>query len=397
MGDVAWIVGSLKERHAALELFDHDGEAEPRDELGIGFLRDALADAFFPGITTLQTRAKYFLLVPAMYRVIENRRRRTASAAAQITQLERELLIGLKASSDVAGVIGRRRWVVPQTPSSAIYWTGLRTWRIRSFSDPRPRYHRWLDGGGRRGRLGLSEEDADEPSHWHEFIDSRDVLSSPSMGLRTDEADFLATRILAIKDRPTRSLLKDLVSDRTVPDADFLWEIPAVADGIAALSAEARDAQRLSAALHGAMLTYNYRCAQLREREIWIDDWAERSKEWWSDHPSATWREWDLDTFWKRILRLPGGTQAVSATRTFVDSWVNELSRQGAATPAERESAQRVVERRERQVKRNRARLLGGPALRTWDGGVGVGADRMRFRWSQAGRILRDLDSPIQA
>ena len=125
VSDLAWIVGSLKERDAALELLDYDGEAEPRDELGVGFLRDALAEAFFPGITTLQTRAKYFLLVPEMYRVIENRRASRKSAAAQIVELERALLARLKTSSDIAGVIGSRRWTVPQTPSSAIYWTGL--------------------------------------------------------------------------------------------------------------------------------------------------------------------------------------------------------------------------------------------------------------------------------
>ncbi len=393
MSDVAWIVGSLKERDAALELLDYDGEAEPRDEFGVGFLRDALAEAFFPGITTLQTRAKYFLFVPQMYRVIENRRARKKSTAAQIVELERELLARLKASSDIAGVIGSRRWIVPQTPSSAIYWTGLRTWRIRSFSDPRPRYHRWLDSGGSRAHLGLSEEDAGERALWHEFIDGHDFLSNPNMGLTSGEADFLRTRILAIKDNPKRSLLKDLATSGSQAGGDFLWEVPVVADGAAALSGEAHDAHRLSAALHGAMLTYNYRCAQLREHAAWIEAWSARSERWWGEHPRSTWTSWDLETFWKRMLALPAGHQAVSVTRPFIEAWVSELRRTVGVMPAERDTAQRAIERREKQVKRNRARLIGGPALRTWDGAVGVGADPMRFRWPQAARILRDLDS----
>ena len=327
-----------------------------------------------------------------MYRVIENRRASRKSAAAQIVELERALLARLKTSSDIAGVIGSRRWAVPQTPSSAIYWTGLHTWRIRSFSDARPRYHRWLDSGGSRAHLGLSEEDAGDRALWHEFIDVHDLLSNPNMGLTSEEAAFLRTRILAIKDNPKRSLLKDLAASGPLAGADFLWDVAVVADGAAALSAEAHDAQRLSAALHGAMLTYNYRCAQLREHVPWIEAWSARSQRWWDGHPRSTWASWNLESFWTRVLALPGGLQAVSVTRPFLEAWVSELRRKVSVMPAERESARRAVERREKQVKRNRARLIGGPALRTWDGAVGVGADPMRFRWPQAARILRDLD-----
>jgi hypothetical protein len=42
VSDVSWIVGSLEERDAALELLNLEGEAEPRDELGMGPLRDLL-------------------------------------------------------------------------------------------------------------------------------------------------------------------------------------------------------------------------------------------------------------------------------------------------------------------------------------------------------------------
>jgi hypothetical protein len=61
-GRAGWIFGSFSERDDALPLLDDDGPAEPRDELGIGPLRDVFANAFFPGITTPQTRAKYFPL-----------------------------------------------------------------------------------------------------------------------------------------------------------------------------------------------------------------------------------------------------------------------------------------------------------------------------------------------
>jgi hypothetical protein len=88
---------------------------------------------------------------------------------------------------------------------------------------------------------------------------------------------------------------------------------------------------------------------------------------------------------------LPDGPSAVQATRPFVDAWIDELRRATSVPPYRRESARRAIEWRERQVKRHRSRLAGGPALQTWDGAAGVGAEPMRFRWPQASRILRDL------
>ncbi|MBM4765121.1 DUF6361 family protein [Bacillus sp. B15-48] len=41
------------------------------DKLGIGIVRDAFANVFFPGTFTLQTRAKYFLLIPYLFTELE--------------------------------------------------------------------------------------------------------------------------------------------------------------------------------------------------------------------------------------------------------------------------------------------------------------------------------------
>lgn len=41
------------------------------DELGLGRIRDAFSNSMFPGMSTLQTRAKYFLLLPALYSFLE--------------------------------------------------------------------------------------------------------------------------------------------------------------------------------------------------------------------------------------------------------------------------------------------------------------------------------------
>lgn len=61
---LGWIDFSKNERNKVLNVIHLLDEPGAVDELGIGAIRDAFADYFFPGTSTVQTRAKYFLIVP---------------------------------------------------------------------------------------------------------------------------------------------------------------------------------------------------------------------------------------------------------------------------------------------------------------------------------------------
>ena len=61
---VGWIDFSSKDREKAMAVIDLMKENGAVDELGIGVVRDRLADILFPGTSTIQTRAKYFFIVP---------------------------------------------------------------------------------------------------------------------------------------------------------------------------------------------------------------------------------------------------------------------------------------------------------------------------------------------
>ena len=77
---LAWLDFSEHERRKALDVIDMFRERESRDELGIGTVRDALSDVLFPGISTIQTRARYFLFVPWIYQALERKRGAAADA-----------------------------------------------------------------------------------------------------------------------------------------------------------------------------------------------------------------------------------------------------------------------------------------------------------------------------
>lgn len=63
----SWLDHSERERRRVLDAIDQFAETDTRDELGLGALRDGFANLFFPGTSTIQTRARYFLFVPWVY------------------------------------------------------------------------------------------------------------------------------------------------------------------------------------------------------------------------------------------------------------------------------------------------------------------------------------------
>ena len=62
--NLGWVDYSKKDRDKVNTLLDMLREQGTLDELGTAPIRDYFSDVFFPGTSTIQTRAKYFLLVP---------------------------------------------------------------------------------------------------------------------------------------------------------------------------------------------------------------------------------------------------------------------------------------------------------------------------------------------
>lgn len=55
---LGWIDFSKEDRQKAFDVINLLSEQGAVDELGIGVIRDAFANYFFPGTSTIQTRAK---------------------------------------------------------------------------------------------------------------------------------------------------------------------------------------------------------------------------------------------------------------------------------------------------------------------------------------------------
>lgn len=120
-------------------------QSEARDELGFGGIRDSLADLFFPGTSTIQTRLRYFLIVPWCYRAIEQKKVKAPRFAVEVTALERRIIQPLLEGEDHAGAFGAPRGERIKRLPSSVYWSGPQRWGIRRERISQADYHRNID------------------------------------------------------------------------------------------------------------------------------------------------------------------------------------------------------------------------------------------------------------
>ena len=132
---LGWIDFSKSERNKVLSVLDLLSESGTLDELGIAPIRDGFANLFFPGTSTIQTRAKYFMIVPYALKDLEYSSETTPNRMLRMfDEIERrcgEILVST--GEDTDGIIGSRslaqnKWV-KRTPAD-IYWAGLRNYGI---------------------------------------------------------------------------------------------------------------------------------------------------------------------------------------------------------------------------------------------------------------------------
>ena len=214
MLNLGWVDFSKSDRDMVLNVLRQLTEPGAVDELGIGTIRDAFSDIFFPGTSTIQTRAKYFFLIP--YLCLELERGGKLSSHDFIASLEQhELdLIDLLAKDNADGVIGSRSRQTLRRKPSSIYWSALRTYGI--FTEPLtlPEYAAFFcsqrdaaDNRKKSGKWGRRDEDdtTDDidtgmvgTSFWHAPVFDENWRDSVTIDLTQGEAEFLREKILSM-------------------------------------------------------------------------------------------------------------------------------------------------------------------------------------------------------
>ena len=400
---LTWVdltTGDRDRMQRVLDLFDESGT---RDDLGIGSLRDAVSDALFPGTSYIQTRLRYVLFIPWIYRRLEARRGRPGGVERDARQAEIDLIGALDKSRDRTGIIGvKARHNLTRLPSSA-YWTALTRWGLFTADQSQGWYHFHF------GRLADSREStdrADDPGvvwsrepHWHPRLPAPpfDFPDAASFAVTPDEADFLRGRL---EERCGGTLLAWLAREGSDAPANSFWDDPDALRAPRDMRETVELARRFSLHVKGMPLVYNLLVTE-RRRDVLeeggsadgtdgtIEDLRAAIPKW-AAREAAEVRAFEHEALWDLVARRGG--RLPDPQRRFVEGWSRRIAEIAPEQVADDKVLRELVTHRETSLKGRRARLA-EPANRSrlldWQPDRRGG--RMDFRWYRVRQLLTDL------
>lgn len=410
MSSLGWIDFSSEHRAKVYTVIDLLKEQGVVDELGIGVIRDSFSDRMFPGISTIQTRAKYFTLIACLIKRFEGKLGFTRFKQSLEQYLdEQQITCRIKLIERYGdqwrnrGIIGGsfgvdRHRGVARKPSS-VYWTGLRAFGMIPPAITLAELSRRLTDKRYRLKMVLEETtldrgddlDADDRSRPRIIAPKvpEDYLDDLDIAMTEEEATFLHRQITAT--RP-KSLLGQILLD---PEAlDQVLKLPSAAfDDFAELPfirtlkhpelirtvQHARDFWRI---LEGAHIRYNCllqgRFGTKDRKDEFEEAWQE-----WREKVSPFPENWDTGFLWEIVSQR--GSQVWRYTRDFIEDWIQE-TRKGAHDVSHCDN---LVIKQERNNKRARARLRSANHSDSVDSWIGL--DVLNYRLPQVRRIVQDI------
>lgn len=303
-----------------VKLFQDQGSV---DELGIGSIRDAFSDSFFPGTSVLHTRARYLLFIPWLLADVARKGRSVDESRKALRDAEVKLIRALIAGGEQAGVIGSQAQEKLKTMPSQVYWPalgrlGLRRWDVtldgyfRTAAQRVRRSTEVIAGDAESSRVDLGLDGSLPPM-------PEDLLAETTFTLNADEADVLKAVLVRL---PSTSLLAWLAAHAESATGDWVWQHPQVGELPEEHRARLDHARRLHHVWHGAPLLYNLMLARLCENDGLIEQYTAETEDWLEDiaveHALDGWSRRD---FWAVVRQL--NPRIGAPTVSFVDAWID--------------------------------------------------------------------------
>ncbi len=402
---IGWIDFEEKERTRMMEVIKMFREQDTRDELGIGVIRDAFSGMLFPGTSTIQTRAKYMLFIPWIYRIHERKKTLSAEIADKARRDEIKLSNALLKSDDIDGVLGKEAGAKLQRLPSNVYWSGLGSWGIRHFPGSQEEYHKYLDEYYTRQSsqiLGDNREPVEGPlkENWDPYLPEppSGFPAEATLKLSLHEAEYLKEKIM--KYCP-QTLLSHLVTSTSgTVDCKYIWEHPELYYFTSSHKTQVRYAQSFSLFMHGAFLLYNYMLAyncKREDREALMEKYRSMLEEWGAEIMNAheLLSNWYEAEFWEVVESQIGATPF--PVYAFVNNWLKIVfAENNPFNVISNPAAWKLIREREIRLKKTkRARLANERALELWTGASGT--RRLDFRWNETKRIVNDILEGLEA
>ena len=402
MNFLGWIDHDPHHEDAILSALGSIKGQDARDELGLGTIRDSFADLLFPGLSTIQQRVRYFLMVQwcCEHAASHGDADRILS---RLRNSEEALIRSLKHLGEGHGVIGIQSQEDLERMPSEIYWNGLLVLQMRRLRGNRKRWARQVafnraridplaeDGGKAKVDIGF---DMERPSPPEGFPTVADL----DFDLTPEEAEFLRIRLSNACVNPAGhgleyNLFGVFARHRRKTYVSALWDHPRMP----ALSTEAQGMVMLAGAfarvIYGAVILYNVCVARLMPKNQNGDRLRTMHEtafvKWAEDLNPA-----DVDLLARRIQELaPLGL----ITRHSIDEKVIAFVRKWTAHSDDPHkllndaAACRLVSDREVYLKSEggTSRIRSAKQRERWSGESG--SQQMDFRWLTARSCLNDL------
>ncbi|MFC2109335.1 DUF6361 family protein [Bacteroidota bacterium] len=393
-----WIDFSDEQRDRVNAVIDMLSAGGTIDELGVGSVRDALGDWMFPGVSTIQTRPKYFIILTEILQnyIRKNiKKEKIKNLDDYLTNEENRIMHLLAKNHDYKegdGVIGIK--VAKENgelarKASFIYWNGLRIHGFINTHLSRTQYVKEYDVSA----LGNDVSDEELSSHFdHNFEIKGHQLNvineDMKLDLNMEQAKFIKDQLLDTThpQKQNYNLLTQLLKDRKREEivlsaanfreaAELLLEVEDLPSETKAILRIALDFDLL---MNGAHIRYNI---QLHKKAG-------------TNNYDDLWQEWllKLETSRFNIERLDFNyvfseiaTGVDTQTQRFMKSWQEEILK------ANRNEIvlDKLVYNQEISKKGNKAKLiLKDGEYQSW-----VGISGLEYRFNIVKNIIKDLQA----
>ena len=389
---IGFIDYSHEERNKILSTLKLLGDQTALDELGIGVVRDAYSDLLFPGISTLQTRAKYFVLIPYLFQSAKEQAEKGKIRSGRellqwINEGEDRIAAALTSNCppNEVGIIGssafRNKRSVKVKPST-IYWSGLRTFGILRGEGISLSAACILTYAAARKKAAVEihsdSESFDDPTAADQgealFLPLHpdyDYLKDAVIDLSKKEADFLRDCIVN-SPYSSGSLLAFFIRKNMICDDILSVPEDLLPDGLRRNYFLAKEFSRF---IYGAHIRYNVIYSDYSDQSV-----IQKFNEWRESFLSEP---FDLEPV---LDRVSCGALLASFCRAFLDAVIkNDV-----------DAMDNLIIRREVQVKGPRAKLK-KPEEYRYDPNRPVHLYRLDYRFDRASVIIRDILKGLEA
>lgn len=377
---VGWIDFSSKDREKAMAVIDLMKENGAVDELGIGVVRDRLADLLFPGTSTIQTRAKYLFIVPWCMIEAEKNFKNKVDYLKRLNNIETDVIKALikNEPSNTKGIIGKDSIGTLKRKPSEIYWNALRTYNIMPFNISRNQYissiktnkNHEVEEGDDKDSYYLDNDDI----RWNIIKAEKNWKDNLTLSLTKEESEFLKEKISRHNRNSLYSYIinnKDIsLEDEDIYDLTFKNTLPEI------VKSDLDLALNFGKVIHGAHIRYNIILRQ--KNSVEIEDYEDYWNQWCNEMSQFNWDKFNID----RIYEF---AQTTKGTKEFIEGWFKATRELDNINLGQLD---KMIEAREYSLKGQRAKLknYGNVDVSKW-----VGLGMLEYRWRNVKTLVKDI------